>query len=287
MEILIDKIYGPCGGINNAFSCVYRLNNKIKVYGDLAHNKLLMKKLKDNKNIEIIYSLDDVFDYDNVVIRSHGVSLEEIDILKQKRCNIIDKTCYNVKKVQSIAEHAQKNNKILILTGNKNHPEVRGISSRCVKTFVVDSIESTKNLIMNVNLNAENIVLASQTTFDIDKFIEISNFLRRRFKNLEVYDSICRDHIKRRKEILNIGNFIDYCIVVGDKSSSNSMNLYKIAQSICDSEIVEDPDDFDIGSLKGRNRIYITCAASVLKESVEKLISKIKNSTNIKIKQII
>ena len=287
MEILIDKMYGPCGGINNAFYCVYKYNNKIKIYGDLAHNRLLMNKLKNNRNINVVYSLDKVSNYDTVVIRSHGISLSDMDILKEKKCNIIDKTCYNVRKVQSIAETAQKNNKTLILTGNKNHPEVKGISSRCIKTFVVDSLESTKNLMMNVNFNAENVVLASQTTFDIDKFNEISDFLRNKLKNIKIYDSICRDHINRRERILNVGNFIDYCIVVGDRNSSNSMNLYKIAQNICDSEIVEDPDDFDVESLKGRNRIYITCAASVLKESVEKLISKIKNLINIKIKQIV
>lgn len=287
MEIIINRIYGPCGGINNAFFGVSRSVDKIKIYGDLAHNKLLIKKLRDNNNINIVYSLNDVVDYDTVVIRSHGATLEDIDILKKKNCNIIDKTCYNVKKVQSIAEDCQKNNKILILTGNEDHPEVVGISSRCIRTFVVDSIESTKNLLMNVNLNEENIVLASQTTFDTCKFNEICNFLKKKLKNLEIYDSICRDHIKRRKEILDIGNFIDYCIVVGDKDSSNSMNLYNSARKICDSEIVEDPENFDVRSLKGRNRIYITCAASVLKESVEKLISKIKNSMNIKIKQII
>ncbi len=287
MEILVDNVYGPCGGINDAFSCVFKFNEKIKIYGDLAHNKFLMKKLEYNKNINVVYSLDDIHDYDNVVIRSHGITLEDMDILKKKKCNIIDKTCCNVKKVQSIAESSQKNNKILILTGNRKHPEVKGISSRCRRTFIVDSLESTKNLIIDVDLNMENIVLASQTTFDIDEFNKISDFLKHKFKNLEIYDSICRDHIKRRKRILDVGNFIDYCIVVGDKSSSNSMNLYNVARKICDSEIVEGPDDFDIGSLKGKNRIYITCAASVLKESVENLIFKIKNLTNVKIKRII
>ena len=287
MEILLDNLYGPCGGIISAFSCISECNSKTKIYGDLAHNKLLMKKLRDNKNINVVYSLDDINNYDTVVIRSHGISLEEWNVLKDKKCNIIDKTCHNVKNVHSIAENSQKNNKILILTGNINHPEVRGISSRCARTFVVDSLESTKNLVMNVNFNVENIVLASQTTFDIDEFNKISNFLNHKFKNLEIYDSICRDHIKRREKILRVGNFIDYCIVVGDKSSSNSMNLYKIAQKICDSEIVENPDDFNIKLLKGKNRIYITCAASVLKESVEKLISKIKKITNIKIKRIV
>ena len=85
MEILIDKMYGPCGGVNNAFSCVYKFNEKIKIYGNLAHNRLLMNKLKDNRNIDVVYSLEDISKYDTVVIRSHGISLSDMDILKKKK----------------------------------------------------------------------------------------------------------------------------------------------------------------------------------------------------------
>ena len=76
------------------------------------------------------------------------------------------------------AEKAGREGKTLIIAGDPEHPEVKGIigwaSDRAV---VVDSPESAEKLNLAEN---EEIVLAAQTTFHARKFENIVEILRER-----------------------------------------------------------------------------------------------------------
>ena len=290
MDLILSKYFGPCYGVSRAFNEAIKSDSKVKILGNIAHNQLLIDKLKQNKNIEIVQDISEINENDKVIIRTHGLPLEQLGKLRQKKCKIIDQTCSNVKLVQKIAEKAEKERKTLILTGNSGHPEVIGISSRCKSTFIISNTGDLKDLLTNSNLDLSNCIIASQTTFNSDKFENICNFLKIYYPEIKIYNTICGDSLKRKNEIIKISNFVDLCVVIGDKNSSNSVALFDFSKKFCESVFAENVVSFDFNILNKKNRIFITSGASVLKETVMLFVNKISNLfkyNNVRIKCIV
>ena len=278
MEIILSKYYGPCFGVSSAFEEAINLKKNIKILGEIAHNQILINKLKNKKNIRIINNISEVNKNETVIIRTHGIKIEDFNNLLSKNINIIDKTCPKVKLVQKIAENAEKENKFFVLVGDANHPEVIGVASRCKNTFIINNEISAKNLFSNIKLECNNFIVAAQTTFDTQEFEKICQIIQNFNFNAKIYNTICNDSLNRRQELELISNFVDLLIVLGSNTSSNSKNLFKTAQNFSKySVFVENPEEFNFSILENQERIFITSAASVLKETVLEFLNKINN----------
>jgi 4-hydroxy-3-methylbut-2-enyl diphosphate reductase IspH len=108
-EIIIANHAGYCMGVKNAFLKSYEIAEKYKnicIYGEMVHNKFALESLY-RKGIIIKNDLNDIIndpDIKNVIIRAHGISPYEEELLKKSSKNIFDLTCPKVKKVQLLAK---------------------------------------------------------------------------------------------------------------------------------------------------------------------------------------
>ncbi|MBO6126490.1 MAG: 4-hydroxy-3-methylbut-2-enyl diphosphate reductase [Clostridia bacterium] len=278
MEIILSKYYGPCFGVSSAFEEAINTKSNIKILGEIAHNKILINKLKSKKNIKIINNISEISKDEKIIIRTHGIKIEDFNNLLSKNINIIDKTCPKVRLVQKIAENAEKENKFFVLIGNANHPEVIGVASRCKNTFIINNEISAKNLFSNIKLECNNFIVAAQTTFDTQEFEKICQIIKKINFNTKIYNTICNDSLNRRQELELISNFVDLLIILGSNTSSNAKNLFKTAQNFSKNSVfLENPEDFNLNILENKKRIFITSAASVLKETVLEFLNKINN----------
>ena len=152
MEVILAKSAGFCFGVENAVrkaeeALKENKGKKIFTYGPLIHNEKVIKELEE-KGLEIIYSLNDTrLENSIIIIRAHGISKEEEDKLKSLNCQIIDATCPYVKKIHKlVAKEKAAGNKIIII-GDKEHPEVKGIKGWAGDTaLVISSALEAKNL---------------------------------------------------------------------------------------------------------------------------------------------
>ncbi len=153
MKILIAEYAGFCFGVKRAIETAYyeiekNSGRKIYMLGEIIHNPQVISDLS-KKGVNIIEEeeLDKLTEGDKLIIRSHGVSKKLYDFLAKKGIEVIDVTCPFVKKVQDIVyEHYHKDYSIIIV-GDRNHPEVRGVNGWCDDTaYVVNSIEEAHKL---------------------------------------------------------------------------------------------------------------------------------------------
>lgn len=136
-----------------------------------------------------------------------------------------------LKRIHEIVMEHSVNGYDIIVVGDMNHPEVKGIVGHVGnnrKCFVVDSIEKVKEAINQIEGKA---AVVCQTTFDGKKWSEIREFLESH-TNYKVFDTICKATINRQKEAQELAQHVDIMLVVGDKKSSNTNKLYKLLKEI-------------------------------------------------------
>src|SRR3972149_1115142 len=110
MEILIAKNAGFCFGvkraINMAEECASDGEGHIHTLGPIIHNPQVVQEL-EKKGIAAVNTVDDI-DSGAVIIRSHGVTLQEMEHVKQKGLKVVDATCPFVKKTHEYVELLKK-----------------------------------------------------------------------------------------------------------------------------------------------------------------------------------
>lgn len=129
MEIRLAKTAGFCFGVNRAVELTYGLlseGHKVATLGPLIHNPQAVEDMR-RKGAQVVDTVQDVPAGCEVVIRSHGVPRSVYDELEARGIPYHDATCPFVQKIQRIAAEAEKEGAVLLVAGDKTHPEVQGI----------------------------------------------------------------------------------------------------------------------------------------------------------------
>ena len=284
MEVILAKSAGFCFGVKLAVDCVYEKskNDKIYTYGPIIHNKNVVKDL-EKQGVEIIESLEKDID-GKVIIRSHGVPPSVYKLLEEKNIEYIDCTCPFVKKIHKIVSEHYNNNKNIIIIGNKKHPEIIGINGFCNNTaLIANSLEEFNNLIIEKD---KEYVLVCQTTFDTTVFEKLLNNIT--YNNIKVFNTICSATNDRQKEALELSKQVDYMIVLGDTSSSNTQKLYEICKKNCENTyLCETIKDLQLNIFKKNGKIGITAGASTPPAIIKEALNKMSEMENMSFEEML
>lgn len=271
VTITLQESAGFCYGVERAIDLAIS-NAPIYTYGELIHNKDVIKDLKKRK-IDIVESLENVKskNLDKVLIRSHGIGQKEYEEIKRLNIKIIDATCPFVIKIHNIVKEA---NKSIIILGDKDHPEVKGIIGWCKKKYYVISSEKE---IYDLP-KSEEYILVSQTTLNINIFNNIVDKIKKNGYNVIIYNTVCSATKIRQEDALSLSKKSDVIIIVGDKNSSNTRKLYYICKENCDKAYyVQNAKELKKEWFESKQKVGITAGASTPKYIIEEVISNVRN----------
>ena len=131
MDILIAKGAGFCFGVKRALDIAFTMAEKkrkgVYTFGPLIHNPQVIDTLRD-KGIE---SIKDIHNGDirALIIRTHGIPLTLMEEASRMGYEIIDATCPFVKKAQHYAKLLSEDGYQVIILGDSEHAEVKGLIS--------------------------------------------------------------------------------------------------------------------------------------------------------------
>lgn len=235
-----------------------------------------MRELEQN-GVRVLEDLDQLKEIreGTLIIRSHGVSRREQQIMEESGLTIVDATCPFVKKIHRIAEQAGRDGRTLVIAGDPSHPEVKGIIGWASgRAEVIDSPESAKELRLSEN---EEIVLAAQTTFHARKFENIVEILRERGYDNLVMNTVCSATDERQTEARKLACQVDAMIVVGGRHSSNTRKLYEICKENCgNTYLIETLDDLDLKPFQSFLCVGITAGASTPNSIIEEVTDYVR-----------
>ena len=274
-KVILAESAGFCFGVQRAVDQTTKIQKeygkKIYTLGPLIHNNDVVKFLENNEVFSI--SLDEITNLskgDAVIIRSHGVSKEVMDLLESKGLIIIDATCPFVTNIQKKVNKYSKEGYQIVILGDKDHPEVIGINGWCNNSAIITKDGEFHGRIPN------KVCVVSQTTEKEENWVNTIKNLSVITKELLAFNTICAATEVRQKGVLELSKTVELMIIVGGKNSSNTTKLYQIAKTNCDRTIhIENSSELpkEIINDKTISKIGITAGAStpdwIINEVVE------------------
>jgi 4-hydroxy-3-methylbut-2-enyl diphosphate reductase len=273
MKIELASSYGFCFGVKRAIK-IAEEHPGSKTYGPLIHNKDEIDRLKEGFNIGLAESLDDILDKESVVIRTHGIPKNELEVLYSHDHEIIDATCPYVTTPQKIVEKMCVEGYSIVVFGDKNHPEIKGVVSYAKdqkKVFVVLEAKELEDLPLG-----SKVAIVAQTTRKPEDFIKIVSALILTHKEIRVFNTICNATFENQDAAADLAKRADVIIVIGGKHSSNTKQLHLICKHYCaDSYLIENECELERKWFEGKILCGISAGASTPDWVVQNVVDKI------------
>jgi 4-hydroxy-3-methylbut-2-enyl diphosphate reductase len=259
MDILIVKSAGFCFGVKRAidiaFAMAGRKRQGIYTFGPIIHNPQVIEKLGEKG----ILPTEDVHRQDirAMIIRTHGIPLNLMEEASKEGYEIVDATCPFVKKAQHYAKLLSEEDYQVIILGDRDHPEVKGLVSYAGgDVFVVGDNEKLPVLKRSVGI-------VVQTTQPVESLKKLMCRIMEESREMKVYNTICNSTAQRLAETKEMAGKVDIMVVVGGKNSANTTQLANLCASIpVKTYHIETADELDSDWFKGIRKVGITAGAS-------------------------
>lgn len=273
VTIQLAQAFGFCWGVERAVAMAYETRQHfptehIWITNEIIHNPSVNKRMQEMQ-VQFIPVIDKLKDFsvvdsgDVVILPAFGASVQEMQILNDKGCQIVDTTCPWVSKVWNTVEKHKKGDYTSIIHGKYKHEETVATSSFAGKYLIVLNLKEAEyviNYILNggdreeflakfskacsagfdPDQDLQRVGIANQTTMlkgeteQIGKMLEHTMMqkygpteLNQHFQN---FNTICDATQERQDAMLElVEENVDLIIVIGGFNSSNTTQLQQIA----------------------------------------------------------
>jgi 4-hydroxy-3-methylbut-2-enyl diphosphate reductase len=272
MKVMRANTAGFCMGVSLALQRMNKAleerKESIATLGPIIHNPQVLAAY-EAKGVRRIAGADEARSGECVIIRAHGISRTEETLLAESGARLVDATCPRVKAAQLAIDRATRQGRDLLLFGEADHPEVRGLLSYAhAERHVFGSLEASKALPLEP---ATLYVLAAQTTQDLRQFTAIRAYLEQRLgSRISALHTICDATEKRQTEALNIAAQADCMVVVGGRESGNTRRLAELAAGAGIPALhVESEKELEAAFFRGKSLVGLTAGASTPKSLID------------------
>ena len=276
MEIVLAESLGFCMGVKRAVDMAYRALEKnpgepVVTLGPLIHNTQEIERLQAD-GIRVA-DQSDLPASGTVIIRAHGVAPQAYDELKSRGLRIMDGTCPYVHYSQRKAMELHRDGYTVVIVGDKNHPEIRGILG-----YIQDEGYAVKTVEEALQLPAlQRIGVIAQTTISPRKYQQVIEALRERAPVVKVCETICDATEENQKAVRSLSREVDLLLVIGGRHSANSNKLVEAAREHCPASfLIETSSEIDPASLRGVRRVGVSAGASTPDWMIQQVVERLR-----------
>lgn len=273
VTIRLAEAFGFCWGVERAVAMAYETRQhfpteRIWITNEIIHNPSVNQRLKE-MNVGFIEVHNEQKDFsvvqsgDVVILPAFGASVQEMQLLSDRGCTIVDTTCPWVSKVWNTVEKHKKKSFTSIIHGKYKHEETIATSSFADKYLVVLNLQEAEyvaDYILNggdrdafmakfglacsagfdPDQDLERIGIANQTTMLKGETEQIGKLFERTMlqkygpvalnEHFLSFNTICDATQERQDAMLNlVEEPLDLMVVIGGYNSSNTTHLQEIA----------------------------------------------------------
>ncbi|MGJ5627888.1 4-hydroxy-3-methylbut-2-enyl diphosphate reductase [Nostoc sp. CALU 1950] len=273
VTIRLAQAFGFCWGVERAVAMAYETRQHfpkehIWITNEIIHNPSVNQRMQEmevefipiegkNKDFSVVGTGD------VVILPAFGASVQEMQILHDKGCKIVDTTCPWVSKVWNTVEKHKKIDYTSIIHGKYKHEETVATSSFAGKYLIVLNLQEAQyvaDYIINGGNREEfltkfakacsagfdpdqdlkRVGIANQTTMLKDETEQIGKLFERTMlhkygpielnQHFQSFNTICDATQERQDAMLElVEHNLDLMVVIGGFNSSNTTQLQQIA----------------------------------------------------------
>ena len=283
MTVRIEKAgkTGFCFGVRRAINIVEEIARErdgVETLGAIVHNRPVLQKLAE-LGVKIAKSADDI-QGDVVVTSAHGVSPQVKEEIQERNIGIINTTCPFVRRAQVVARRLAELGFFVIVYGDANHPEIKGVlgsaNNRGVAALDEAFLAGFDRLPRHLGVLSQTTQIPAHFSQFVKKLIDSA---LTKDSELRIIDTICHDIRERQAAALELANRVDLMLVIGGHSSANSHHLAELCSTATTTYLVETADEIQPSWLEGKHHIGITAGASTADQTVDEVMAKLEAMT--------
>jgi (E)-4-hydroxy-3-methyl-but-2-enyl pyrophosphate reductase len=231
MEVRLARKHGFCFGVEQAIELAEQTledaPGRVAVLGPLIHNPEVVRKL-ENAGLNQSTRLEELEPGTTVLIRSHGVGPEIYELARQRRINLVDATCRLVKRAQTVVKQLHEEGYQVVMIGDANHPEVKGVIGYAPNVIVVEREEDLEDKLPRRG----KLGIVAQTTHAPEHVARmIGAIAALPFQELKVVNTLCLEVVRRQEAAVELAREVDVMFVLGGLTSANTCELARLCQA--------------------------------------------------------
>ncbi len=277
MRIVKAKALGFCFGVRRAIDAVAeeaKARGTIDSLGSIVHNPVVVDDLTA-KGVKVVGRLEDVSSR-TVAVTAHGRGPEIAEQAAARGLDLIDATCPIVRKSQKAAQSLCGEGFRVIIYGEEDHPEVRGVLAWTggKGTAILDPEAE-------IDIPRRKVALLAQTTKSEQSFAEfVARFVDAnigRINELRIVNTTCPETDERYHAARELAAECDLLIVVGGRNSANTRKLAQTCASTgVETHHIERAREIEKAWLEGKESVGVTAGASTPDQSIDEVTARLE-----------
>jgi len=275
MKIRLAKSAGFCFGVKRAITIALetaKTKKPVFMLGDIVHNEEVVKQIQA-AGIKKINRLGRGKNK-TLLIRAHGCCRHTLEQALKLGYKVIDATCPMVKEIHKIARKLEDRGYQVIIIGDKQHDEVRGIIGQLKSQAIV--IDKLQNIPLAKIKKLKKAGIVIQSTQNLDNILAILELLRKYIPKIAFHNTICNPTRIKQNEVKTMPLENTVMIIIGSKTSANTKRIYEISKSLNENSYwINSAREIKKSWLVNAKSAGITTGASTPEETIQEVIAKI------------
>jgi 4-hydroxy-3-methylbut-2-enyl diphosphate reductase len=279
MKILIAAHSGFCEGVERAFriaEATARAGRPVFMLGNLVHNKQVVERLTA-LGVKTVASLAEIPPGSRgvLLISAHGVAPEVYETAKRLELNVVDTTCPWVKKAQQLASRLAAEGRLVIIVGDRGHPEVKSLLGWSGgKAAVVENEADLAKLTLAPGTRVGVIAQTTQSTGHFDRMVAV---IKQRAADVVEFDTVCGATTKRQSAATELARQVELMLVIGDRLSANTKRLTELCTATgTETHQIQTVAEFDRRWLAGKQTVGVTAGASTPEWVIQEILATLR-----------
>ncbi len=281
MRVIKARELGFCMGVRRAVEMMEDASGElgpITSLGSVVHNPQVVEGLR-GRGVEVIATLEAV-DTRPVAITAHGVGPQVVQELERRGATVVDTTCPIVTRAQQWARKLADEGFGVIVFGDPDHKEVRGILG-WAEGKVITMRSASELHAPFPDWMPSRIGVLSQTTETEGHFADFVQTLLSvhmdRISELRVINTLCNATTSQQAATQELARECSLVIVVGGRESANTRHLAEVAREQgVETYQIESADEIEPAWLSGRGTVGVAAGASTPDAVIDAVVGRLE-----------
>lgn len=278
MQVKLAKHRGFCFGVEDAVemaeaAVAERGAGNVVALGPVIHNPQVVERL-EQAGLNQSGDLETIPAGKSVLIRSHGARPETYERAQRLGLDIVDATCILVKHAQDAVKRLHEEGYHVVMIGDPNHPEVKGVIGYAPHVTVIDEGSDLEDALPF----RDRLGIVAQTTHAPEHVAGmIAKILVRPYREVKIINTLCLEVIHRQQAALDLCDEVEVMFVLGGLKSANTREMVRLCREKGrETHHLESWDDFDPAMVEGRRVAGVTAGASTPEWIIADFVKKLE-----------